>query len=568
MKPSCCCSVSSLLVVAFTGALLLYPAVAAAAETEDSAITVVRSLADDLPFDSNGKLQSHQFVYTQGCATDAVPVPYGFEFSQVTGKAASDLFGSSDNNDECHAACIERGVDRALAAAVLPHKKYPVPTNNQIQSAPDESKRLQDFIHDACSRVEVCLMNYHDADEPLRLFWINTQGENKLHLTIEYGERKTRCFSSFLGHQFQAETASGEIVGTNTGLSIVTIEHTTVLAFGESPTLVQTPEQNAAELEATTKKIQNTLHNEWTRHNRVTRTFSPLGFAKGRLPDDVFASMGALYYNNRHHKQREEWKGKGVFVNWWEADCQFLPIPWGLKALWQTRLKDLVQAWAGVPIEQTDMYGLRQYEAGARLLTHVDREATHAVSLIVNVAQGNLTEPWPVEVHDHADRLHEVIMAPGDVVYYESAKCLHGRNRPLKGPNAYYVNLFTHYRPIGDDKWFEKPNHEGTPEAVLLQDVQGTCRLEPKGITGVPGVVDGQVGLVEAVTCDDPRLGSYVSPALFTATSGADLMEWWRQTGPGGGEGGHPVVATTESGSDGISSSTDEDEDAERREEL
>ena len=57
----------------------------------------------------------------------------------------------------------------------------------------------------------------------------------------------------------------------------------------------------------------------------------------------------------------------------------------------------MVEAWAGVPVEQTVMYGLRQYTTGARLLTHVDRISTHAVSLIVNIAQGNLTEPWPVE---------------------------------------------------------------------------------------------------------------------------------------------------------------------------
>ena len=62
----------------------------------------------------------------------------------------------------------------------------------------------------------------------------------------------------------------------------------------------------------------------------------------------------------------------------------FIQIPWGLKSIWQMRLLELVEAWAGVPIEQTVMYGLRQYERGARLLTHVDRTSTHAVSLIVN----------------------------------------------------------------------------------------------------------------------------------------------------------------------------------------
>lgn len=76
------------------------------------------------------------------------------------------------------------------------------------------------------------------------------------------------------------------------------------------------------------------------------------------------------------------------------------------------------------------------------------------MSLIVNVAQGNdefnngtgAIEPWAVEIYDLADRLHEVYMEPGDIVYYESAKCLHGRVNPLH--MGYYVNLFAHYRCV------------------------------------------------------------------------------------------------------------------------
>lgn len=210
----------------------------------------------------------------------------------------------------------------------------------------------------------------------------------------------------------------------------------------------------------------------------------------------------------------------------WEANCSFIQIPWRLKGIWQRRLLDLVEAWAGVPVEQTDMYGLRQYEAGARLLTHVDRISTHSVSLIVNIAQGNLTDPWPVEVHDHADRLHEVPMTPGDIVYYESAKCLHGRNRPLTGKDAYYVNLFTHYRPVGDPKWYEKPNHDGTPDALL--EAEGSCYMKTTEMT--TSAATGQLGMVQTVNCDDRRLGNYISPGLFTATSGDDLIGWWEQT--------------------------------------
>lgn len=49
-------------------------------------------------------------------------------------------------------------------------------------------------------------------------------------------------------------------------------------------------------------------------------------------------------------------------------------------------------------LETTDMYGMRRYEKGARLLTHVDRHTTHAASLIVNIAQENVTRPWTIEV--------------------------------------------------------------------------------------------------------------------------------------------------------------------------
>ena len=178
---------------------------------------------------------------------------------------------------------------------------------------------------------------------------------------------------------------------------------------------------------------------------------------------------------------------------------------------------DVVQEWAGVDIEQTDLYGMRQYTRGARLLTHVDRINTHAVSLIVNIAQGNVTQPWTVEVYDHADRLHEVAMEPGDIVYYESAKALHGRNTPLAG--GYYTNLFTHYRPTGDPQWYEKDNPPGTPEPLL--DV-GRCKL----------VGEKDEYSVGAVKCENGAIGPHLSPKLFTATSGEDLYDLWLRVGP------------------------------------
>ena len=71
-----------------------------------------------------------------------------------------------------------------------------------------------------------------------------------------------------------------------------------------------------------------------------------------------------------------------------------------MQRYWQKRLLALVETWSNSTLELTDIYGLRRYNEGARLLTHVDRTSTHAASLIINIAQAHVEEPWPVEVHE------------------------------------------------------------------------------------------------------------------------------------------------------------------------
>ena len=118
-------------------------------------------------------------------------------------------------------------------------------------------------------------------------------------------------------------------------------------------------------------------------------------------------------------------------------------------------------------------------------------------------------------------------MVPGDVVYYESAKNLHARNTPLRGTNSYYVNLFSHYRPDGEgDDWWKLVEKE--PKSPPILETQGECRLEI-----VPSIQDPkQSSSVQTVKCDDKRLGNTVSPRLFQAHNGNDLIDHWRQTSP------------------------------------
>jgi len=457
----------------------------------------------DIPFNADNRLSQHLLLYPAGaCAALLEPQlhwdPHNRLVHSVAGEARA-LFFPDAGDGGCSAVCVRRGTARELVHALMPHHRY------DPERQPDF---FRDFFSPYCEQVESGFMNYHTAREGhLDFYWISHGGERVYQGELKYGERNTRFISSYLGHTFElVDPASGELVRRHT------VDYDHIIAAGLPPSIVEEHPRSRAD------QIRSTHENEWFRHKKVQRTFSPLGFTKGRLPDDLFASMGAYYYNNAPEAIFEEWTGKGVFVNWWEAPVRFVQIPWALKTVWQDRLRLLVERWTGTPLENTDLYGMRRYEDGARLLTHVDRESTHAASLIVNVAQGNLDRPWTVEVHDHADRLHEVVMAPGDLVYYESAACLHARNTPLRGGS--YVNLFAHYRPVGDPDWYQRENPPGTPERLL--DV-GRCRLVGEADAMSQG----------AVVCEDPRIGPHLSPTMFTATNGADLYEWWEASAEG-----------------------------------
>ena len=91
--------------------------------------------------------------------------------------------------------------------------------------------------------------------------------------------------------------------------------------------------------------MRDTCHAEWSRANRVKRTFTEFGFSKGKLPVDLWASISSYYYNNRDHKVLEEWDTRGLYVNWWETDVFFIPMPWELKV----RLCNVIIFLLGVP---------------------------------------------------------------------------------------------------------------------------------------------------------------------------------------------------------------------------
>lgn len=85
---------------------------------------------------------------------------------------------------------------------------------------------------------------------------------------------------------------------------------------------------------------------------------------------------------------------------------------------------------------------------------------------------------------------------------------------PLNG--SHYVNIFSHYRPVGDARWYTRENPPGTPPPLV--DV-GECRS------------DGH-----ASHCEKARM-PYLSPTLETLKGPSDLFKWWRRVSPPNSEG-------------------------------
>ena len=60
---------------------------------------------------------------------------------------------------------------------------------------------------------------------------------------------------------------------------------------------------------------------------------------------------------------------------------------------------------------------------------------------------------WPLQIYDHDGKLHEIVLAEGEMVWYESARLVHARSSPLNG--SYFENVFVHYMPRSGS-WFKK----------------------------------------------------------------------------------------------------------------
>jgi prolyl 4-hydroxylase len=179
---------------------------------------------------------------------------------------------------------------------------------------------------------------------------------------------------------------------------------------------------------------------------RKLPVFTLEGFKKTRLPAELFQRITDFYQQGKNTMQPELSDAIGTYLGS-ESNrhpSHMLELTDNLREQLSASIRPLLEEWVGMKLQFSAIYGIREYQRGATLKMHVDRIDSHQISAIINVAQ-QVDADWALHICDHKGRVHRVMMAPGDMLFYESARLQHGRPDPLQG--GYFANIFAHTVP-------------------------------------------------------------------------------------------------------------------------
>jgi prolyl 4-hydroxylase len=166
------------------------------------------------------------------------------------------------------------------------------------------------------------------------------------------------------------------------------------------------------------------------------------GFSKAKIPGSLFRQLQR--FNNDNTANFKEEIVEGFISGQGNSGTTLLASPQQLSDDIHKQLQPLLEKWSGIELQPTSVYGIRQYLRGAQLKMHRDRQNTHIISAVLNIAQ-DIDEDWYLHIDDHFFRRHKVSLLPGEMLFYEGASLAHGRPEPLKGRS--YNNIFVHYQP-------------------------------------------------------------------------------------------------------------------------
>jgi len=226
----------------------------------------------------------------------------------------------------------------------------------------------------------------------------------------------------------------------------------------------------------------------------VLQNYTDCGYGLTRAPDDLVAELRrSLSDGLDQGRTRPEAKNEIIQT----SDSNPLPPLFidqpALNRKVLHALLPLHESWASIRLTPEISYGLRLYRNNSSLLMHTDKPDTHIIASILHVDHSEDSEPWPIVLEDFQGRTHEIVMEPGDLLLYESAKVYHGR--PKKFSGSWYCSVFTHYSPEDWDREnFHWEGHFGVPPNWFVDsenlsrypslEVFGTALKEPESRHG------------------------------------------------------------------------------------
>lgn len=262
------------------------------ASTTESTANTVTSFSQ-FPLDENQHLSSHIFAYpaTEPCRSIIEGAIANEGLYQhlpiaVDGEVSTTLFGetiptaSEANTQTCPAVCLDRGVDAHLIPYPMPEKYYNIQNTHGIKH-----DSLSSFLGShSCGKVEIALINY--TPQILDLYWVDHNDKEVFLYKLERMEKNTRFIHTFITHRFRAKHPDTQEV-----LFDEVVEFAGTFGIGNHA--------NPHRDRDIRQQVRSVMDGEWRKKSMVTRTFSRLGFDKGRLPLDLYGSMRSFYYNNR-----------------------------------------------------------------------------------------------------------------------------------------------------------------------------------------------------------------------------------------------------------------------------
>jgi len=178
--------------------------------------------------------------------------------------------------------------------------------------------------------------------------------------------------------------------------------------------------------------------------NKDIRNYTVEGFKKTTLNKNLYNELIDFYIGMKGEAKQEHVEGNFIQSKDSDSPSNLIELSEDLKDKIHKSLHKSLEEWSETKLIPTFVYGIRDYKKGSVLVPHRDREKTHIISAIINIDQ-DLEEEWPLVIEDHYYRRHQIYLQPGEVIFYEGAKLLHGRPDEMQGTS--YANIFCHFMP-------------------------------------------------------------------------------------------------------------------------